>query len=81
MTMTTTANITLNLPQLPPQARTAYLLLGLAHNLLALPQLCDNGCEVTFKKNSVKATLNDKVVLRGWQDSTSNLWRVPIVTN
>ena len=80
-TMTTTANVTLNLPQLPVKARTAYLLPGLAHNLLALPQLCDNGCKVTFTRDAVEATLNNKVVLRGWRDGTSNLWRVPIVTN
>ena len=51
MMMTTTANLVFNLLQLPPKAQTAYLLPSLVHNLLALPQLCNNGCEVTFTKN------------------------------
>ena len=77
-TMQTSAELVLNLPQLPPNACTAYLLPGLAHTLLALPQLCDNGCTVTFTKNGVEACIDGNTVLRGWRDTTSNLWRVPI---
>ena len=76
--MKTSAELRLNLPTLPPNARTAYLLPGLAHNLLALPQLCDNGCTVTFTKKGVTASIDGTTVLRGWRDPTSNLWRVPI---
>ena len=62
-TMQTSAELILNLPKLPPNARTAYLLPGLAHNLLALPQLCDNGCTVTFTKKGVEASIDGTMVL------------------
>ena len=76
--MKTTAELSLAIPQLPLGACTAHLMPGLAQNLLALSQLCDNGCVFMFTKDSVEAKLNSEVVLRGWRDATSNLWRVPI---
>ena len=63
--MKTTAELYLALPKLPPSARKAHLMPGLAHNLLALSQLCDSECIVTFTKDNVEATLNSEVVLRG----------------
>ena len=62
--MQTSAELILNLPKLPPNARTAYLLPGLAHNLLALPQFCDNGSTVTFTKKGVEASIDGTTVAR-----------------
>ena len=76
--MKTTAELAMAMPKLPPGARKAHVMPGLAHNLLALPQLCDNGCIVTFTKDNVEATLNSEIVLGGWRDISTNLWRVPI---
>ena len=76
--MKTTAELALEMPRLPLGARKAHVMPGLVHNLLALPQLCDKGCIVTFTKDDVEAKLNSEIVLRGWRDMSTNLWRVPI---
>ena len=63
--MKTTEELSLALPQLPLRARTAHFMPGLAHNLLALSQLCDSGCVITFTKDAVEAKLKNEVVLQG----------------
>jgi hypothetical protein len=65
------------LTDLPPQARKAHVLSGLVHNsLIYVRQLCDNGCEVTFNKDTVSVMHNGKCVMLGTRDPQSGLWRV-----
>jgi hypothetical protein len=54
------------LTDLPPQARKAHVLPVLVHNLLmSAGQLCENGCDVTFNKQTVSVMNNGKCVMIG----------------
>jgi hypothetical protein len=62
---------------LPPQARKSHALLGLVHNsLIYVGQLCDNGYDVTFNKETVSVMNNGKCVMMGSLNPHSGLWRV-----
>ena len=52
-TLATTKTICLQLPNLPQLATTAYCIPNIHNNMLAVSELCDAGCEVTFEKNSM----------------------------
>jgi hypothetical protein len=57
------------LTDFPPQVRKAHVLPGLVHNLLiSVGQLCDNGCDVTFKKEAVSVMKDGKCVMLGSRD-------------
>jgi hypothetical protein len=67
------------LTDMPPQARQAHILPGLVHNsLIAVGQLCDNGCSVTFTQDQVTVSKNQKCVMYGSRDPRSRLWRVDL---
>jgi hypothetical protein len=64
---------------LPPQARQAHILPGLAHNsLISVGQLCDKGCSVTFTHDQVTVTKNKEFLMRGSRYPKSRLWRVDL---
>jgi hypothetical protein len=57
------------LTDFPPQARKAHVLLGLVHNLLIyVGQLCDNGCDITLKKDTVSVMNKVNCVIIGARD-------------
>jgi hypothetical protein len=67
------------LTDLPPQARKAHILPGLVHNsLISVGQLCDNGCDAIFKKESVYVMNNGKCVMLASYDPHLGLWRVDL---
>jgi hypothetical protein len=67
------------LTDLPPQARKAHVLPDLVHNsLISVGQLCDNRCNVTFKKEVVSVMSNRKCVMLGSCDLHSGLWRIDL---
>ena len=39
--------------------------------------LCDNGCTVTFKKQTVQVNKERKTVLKGYREPSIKLWRFP----
>jgi hypothetical protein len=72
----------LNMPSLPPAARQAHILPGLAqHSLLSMGQMYDSGCAVTFTATKVTVTNGSTTILTGQRDKESGLWRVPLETN
>jgi hypothetical protein len=63
-------------PPPPPQARNAHVLPGLVHNsLISVGKLCDDGCELTFKKEAVSVMKDGKCAMLGSCDPHSGLWR------
>ena len=72
-TMMTTETLTLLLNKLPQEARKAYRVPTIAHNLIAVAALCDAGCDVHFYKHSVHIEYNGEVLYRGWRDAKSKL--------
>jgi hypothetical protein len=61
---------------LPPQARKVHVLPGLVHNsLISVRQLCDNGCDIIFNKDTVYVMNNGKCAMIGARDPQSGLWR------
>jgi hypothetical protein len=68
----------LNQPQLQPGARTAHKFPQLAHALLSIGQLCNNGCTATFTAKEVRVTAQNGLVLRGIRDPTTGLWKIPL---
>jgi hypothetical protein len=65
------------LTEFPPQARKSHILPGLVHSsLISVGQLCDNGCDVTFNKDTFSVMNNGKCVMLGSRDPHSGLWRV-----
>ena len=56
----------LELTTLSEKAREAHILPGLAHSsLLSIGRLCDDGCEATFKQNTMAVTKDKQLVLQG----------------
>jgi hypothetical protein len=65
------------LTYLLPQARKAHVLPDLVCNsLISVGQLCDRGCDITFKKEAVSVMKVRKCIMLGSQDPHSGLWRV-----
>jgi hypothetical protein len=65
------------LTDFPPQARKAHILPGLVHILIIyVGKLCDNGCDVTFKREAVSVTKDGNCIMLGSQDLRLGLWRV-----
>ena len=77
--MMTSETLELLLNKLPKKARKAFRCPNIRHNLIAVCELCDAGCIVMFRKHAVEVEYNGEIILRGWRDKSTKLWRVPIV--
>ena len=69
------------LNNLPQKASSAYCIPSIHNNLLAISQLCDAGCDVTFDRIGVIIQYDGVIVLQGWQDMPSHLWRVSLTNS
>jgi len=68
----------IDIPFLPPQARQAHIFPQLTRALPSIGQLCDHGCTAIFDHNNVKILHNNIVLLHGFRDSGTNLWKIPL---
>ena len=73
-----THSCTLNLPDIPEAARQGHIFKELAHPLLSIGMLCDNGCTAVFTKKKVKILLNNKTILQGNRCPRTKLWCLPL---
>ncbi|KAL7482174.1 hypothetical protein ACHAW6_007869 [Cyclotella cf. meneghiniana] len=78
-TLLTTETLLLLLNKLPEQARMAHRSPGISNNLLAASELADAGCELFFHNTGCEVTHNGEIILRGWRDPTTRLWRVSLI--
>eukprot|EP00957_Ditylum_brightwellii_P029675 2242398-Ditylum_brightwellii.AAC.1 len=77
--MQTSETLNLRLSKLPLEARKGHRLKQLLHSLVAVAELCDAGCRVMFDPTSVVVSKDDETLVTGWRDTTTRLWRIPIV--
>jgi hypothetical protein len=75
----TTEDLQLLLHKLPPAAKTAHRAPGITHNLVSAATLADAGCELFFHKTGCEISLNGEIILRGWRDPTTRLWRISLI--
>eukprot|EP00957_Ditylum_brightwellii_P036377 2754426-Ditylum_brightwellii.AAC.1 len=61
------------------KARRWHQFKKLLHNLVAVAELCDAGCHMTFDPTEVMVSRDNKTLVQGWRDSNTKLWRIPIV--
>jgi hypothetical protein len=77
-----TAQTTLDIPNIPSNATLVHLFPGLhSHSLLSIGQLCDAGCEAMFNNNTVTISLQEKPILEGIRDDATGLWMIPVPIN
>lgn len=43
--------------------------------------MCDNGCTAHFDSAHVTITHNNNIILRGFRDTKTNLWKIPLTSN
>eukprot|EP00957_Ditylum_brightwellii_P014936 1125999-Ditylum_brightwellii.AAC.1 len=49
------------------------------HNLVVVPKLFNAGCRVIVDPTEVQVCKEDRVIVQGWQDNNTWLWKIPIV--
>ncbi len=77
--LTTTENLVLLINKLPENAKLAYRTPGIRNNLIAASELVDAGCELFFHKQGCEVTLDGEIILRGWRDHNTRLWRISLL--
>jgi hypothetical protein len=75
----TTETLLLLLNKLPLEAREAHRAPGITNNLISAATLADAGCEIFFHKTGCEVSLNGEIILRGWRDPETRLWRVSLL--
>jgi hypothetical protein len=69
----------IHVPGLPLAAQKIHIVPALtSQSLLSIQQLCDAGCDVTFKASCVKVLFDDIVVLQGQRTPTTRLWHLDL---
>jgi hypothetical protein len=70
-----THTCTLDIPSLPPNARAAHILPGLAlHSLLSVVTLCNAGCTVHFTKIGCTIVYRSRTIVCGHKCTRRGLW-------
>eukprot|EP00804_Cyclotella_cryptica_P022689 CCRYP_012483-RA/>CCRYP_012483-RA protein AED:0.32 eAED:0.32 QI:0/0/0/1/0/0/3/0/684 len=80
-TLLTTETLLLFLNKLPANAQIAHRSPGISNNLLAVSELVDAGCELFFHSTGCEVTYNGEIILRGWRDPTTRLWRISLISD
>ena len=67
-------------PNLPAAARTVHLFPKMGRALLAIPLLCDHGCQAIFEADwfLVKIKATGRTILTGRRDKETRLWLVDL---
>ena len=67
------------LNKLPNEAREAHRTPGLLNNLISASKLVDAGCDLFFHKTGCDITRNGELILRGWRDQATRMWRMSLL--
>ena len=70
----------LHLHSLPPAAKKVHVFQDIKKNLLSVPVLCDADCICTFAKTKFSVTKDNKSIMEGPRDKSTNLWNVSLPT-
>ena len=74
--MFTTKTMKLLFAKLPKADREAHLATGIINNFLYVSVLCDAGCEVFFHSTGYEISFNGEIIIIGWRDMQTNMWRI-----
>ena len=74
----TTETLELLLNKLPRQARRAFRVPDIQHNLIACAELIDAGCSVYLHKHGCEIEYEGEVLYKGWRDTVNRLWRISL---
>ena len=75
-TMHSTHTGQLDIPALPPEAKTAHIFTELASgSLLSIGQLCDHGCSAYFNKAKLYILYKGNIIMQGSRGPTK-LWTI-----
>eukprot|EP01082_Thalassiosira_pseudonana_P011880 g10662.t1 g10662 contig4:2284681-2286983(+) len=77
----TTETLLLLLNKVPLEAREAHRAPGITNNLISASALADAGCELFFHQTGCEVSLNGEIILRGWRDPDTRLWRVSLLAD
>ena len=77
--MMTRETVELLLNKIPEQGREAHRASGLMNNLVSASVLVDAGCEVFFYKTGADISYNGEIIVRGWRDLPTRLWRMSLL--
>ena len=77
--MFTNKTMELLLAKLTNAAREAHHAPGITNNLLSVSFLCDAGCEVFFHRTGCEIRFNGKIIVRGWRNIQTNMWRISLL--
>jgi hypothetical protein len=67
--------------RLPPAAKIGYKFATVKQNMISIPVLCDNGCEVLLTEDDIKVTRNGIQVMNGYREPSTRLWRFNLQEN
>jgi hypothetical protein len=74
-----THTCTLDLPALPPNARAAHIIPGLAsHSLISAVTLCNAGCTINFMKIGCTISYRGRTLVCGHKCIRTGLWMIPL---
>ncbi len=74
-----THTCTLDIPSLPPGARAAHIIPGLAsHSLLSIMTMCNAGCTITSTKIGCTIMYHGKIIVCGHKCTQMGLWMIPL---
>ena len=75
--VSSTHTCNLRIPNLPPAARLAHIIPGLAsHLLVSVVRLCNAGCKVTFTKINCVVEHCGRTIMKGYKCTTNGLWMI-----
>ena len=74
----TTTTLELLLGKLPPEARKAFQVDNIPHNLVAVATLVNAGCDVHIYDWGFNIDINGETIYKGWRVSNSNLFRMSL---
>ena len=67
--------------KLPQNAKTAFTVPKIPHNILAGAELVDAGCTLHLDKHMAEIELEGEILYRGWRDRPTRLWKFNIDPN
>ena len=77
--MFTTKTMEPLISELSKAAREAHIATGIIYNILYVSILCNSGCEVFLHSTGCEISFNGEIIVRGWSDMQTNMWRIPIL--
>ena len=80
-TIMTTETLELLLSKLPEEAREAFRVPDIPHNLISACELVNTGYSIHFNKHGCEIEFEGKTLYRGWRDKASRLWRIALTSD